>query len=162
MPLMHLTKTAVERMPFTENGQKLFFDTELKGFGLLVSRQFKSYVAQKDVRGRSRRINIGRHGTWTTDQARKEARRLLTSMDIGKDPVEEEKADTASRLTLINSYHLHQELLKRKDSAKGTLDSYELTMNSYLRDWWDKPIDKISRSEVRQKHTFNRWARGEI
>lgn len=46
----------------------------------------KAYIAQKDIAGKTCRINIGRHGTWTTEEARKEARQLLASMDMGEDP----------------------------------------------------------------------------
>ncbi|MDX1922588.1 MAG: integrase family protein [Alphaproteobacteria bacterium] len=151
---MKLTKTEVERMPLTENGQKLYFDTELKGFGLLVSRQSKSYIAQKDIRGKSRRVNIGRHGTWTTDEARKEARKILASMDSGQDPVEIQTAKLMTNITLLSCYQIHKDLLKRKDAAEGTLNNYQFTMDNYLKDWWDRPIDKISRSEVRERHTL--------
>ena len=61
MPKLKITKKEVERIPFAPKGQKIYFDTELKGFGLLISRTAKSYIAQKDINGKSRRINIGQN-----------------------------------------------------------------------------------------------------
>ena len=50
----------------------LYFDSDVKGFGLRVwpSGQ-KNYVLQyRDAGGRTRRIRIGEHGAMTPDQAR--------------------------------------------------------------------------------------------
>jgi hypothetical protein len=55
--------------------QKIHWDDELAGFGLLVGRK------TKDLRGRSVRVTIGRLGAWTADMARKRARELVVQMD---------------------------------------------------------------------------------
>ena len=57
--------------------QRLYMDLELRGFGLLVGRKKRSFVAQSDIKGRTTRVTIGQYGVWTVDQARKKAREIL-------------------------------------------------------------------------------------
>lgn len=76
----------------------IFFDTTISGFGLLVTPAgSKSFIAQyRAGRGRAaptRRVTIGTYGSWTPDQARAEAKRILAEAAQGKDPA----ADRAAR-----------------------------------------------------------------
>ena len=77
MSAVKLTKTYVESLPYTEKGQKYYHDAELKGFGVVVAMKSKTYFAQRDVFGKTARVTIGRHGVFTTEKAREEARQLL-------------------------------------------------------------------------------------
>ena len=71
------------------------WDTEIKGFGMMVSPAgTKSYVLKYHTgearTGRTRRLTIGRHGSpWTPHLARKEALSLLNSVLDGHDPAAE-------------------------------------------------------------------------
>jgi len=72
----------------------IYFDTILPGFGLLVTPAgSKSFIAQyRAGRGRAaptRRVTIGSYGTWTPDEARTEAKRILSEAAQGKDPAAE-------------------------------------------------------------------------
>jgi len=65
-----LTKTKVDKATsfIDENGkqrQKLYFDKELKGFGLCVGQKAKTFFAQRAVKGRAVRVTIGRYGVYT-------------------------------------------------------------------------------------------------
>jgi len=52
----------------------------------------KSYFAEKKMpNGKSKRKVIGKHGVYTLEQARAEAKRLLILMDEGIDPVQQKK-----------------------------------------------------------------------
>jgi integrase len=68
----------------------IVFDDEIIGFGvrILPSGQ-KTYLVQYRSSGRTRRVKIGRHGTLTTDEARKQARVLLGAVAKGDNPAEE-------------------------------------------------------------------------
>ena len=74
----------------------VYFDDEMTGFGVKVTPAGrKVYFAQyrSPTDGRLRRFTIGRHGApWTPDQARTEARRVLTSVHVDK--VDPSDADT--------------------------------------------------------------------
>jgi integrase len=77
------------------------WDTDLKGFGLKVSRAgSKIYVVQYRLGGRearTQRYTIGRHGSpWTPDKAREEAERLLGRVANEVDPAKEKKTKLAA------------------------------------------------------------------
>lgn len=77
MPKIKLTKTAVDAVPFSEKGQKLYCDQDLPGFYLIVGGQSKTFAVQKDMQGRSVRYTIGRYGHFTVEEARKVAKEKL-------------------------------------------------------------------------------------
>jgi integrase len=77
------------------------WDTDLKGFGLKVSRAgSKIYLVQYRLGGRearTQRYTIGKHGSpWTPDKAREEAERLLGRVANQLDPAKERKATLAA------------------------------------------------------------------
>jgi integrase len=81
-----LTKRFVESLT-TEGGDYIVFDSEVNGFGIRVMPSGrKSYVVQYRNGGRTRRMVIGRHGTVTSEEARKEAIRRLGEVARGNDP----------------------------------------------------------------------------
>src|SRR4051812_6539781 len=90
-----LTKTAVdEAKPLLLDGatrQRLYLDTDLKGFGLCVGARTKTFFAQRDVDGRTVRTTIGRYGVYTVAQARDEARALIMRMGKGVNPNREKE-----------------------------------------------------------------------
>jgi integrase len=114
MPSIKLTKTAVDNAN-PEAADWFLWDSELKGFGLKVSKGGrKSYVCQyRTAGGRSgddRRLTIGKHGSpWTVEMARSEAKQILGRAANGEDPALE-KQDLKKRLSvaeLCDQYLLH-------------------------------------------------------
>jgi len=155
MAIMKIIKSEVDRLPYIvePKKQKIYFDTELKGFGLLVGQTSKSYIVQRDIAGKTCRINIGRCGTWTAEEARKEARQLLAEMDRGNNPKKQKQAEREKSLTLEQAYKVHVELLKRNESSPKTIEGYELCLKSYLKSWKNRLLHEITRSEARELHT---------
>ncbi len=86
MPKAKITKIFVDSAPYTKKGQILYCDTDLAGFYLMVGMRAKTYIAQKDVRGKSVRCTIGRHGHFTPDEARRIAKDKLYLMAQGINP----------------------------------------------------------------------------
>ena len=68
--------------------RSIIWDTEIHG--LNVRRQFSDVVTYsivyRTLDGVQRWQRIGRHGVWTPDLARKQARSVLMARDLGKDP----------------------------------------------------------------------------
>ena len=97
---MKLTKSVVEGLPAPALGYTLHWDGELKGFGVRVTaRGVKTFVLQRRVNGKERRITIGRLGPLTTEQARREATSLLGAIATGRDPVAERKQAELAAVT---------------------------------------------------------------
>ncbi len=104
MPNPKITKTLVDGA-HAEPADYFIWDSELKGFGLKVSKGGrKTYVCQYRTAGgrtgESRRLTIGAHGSpWTVETARSEARKILGRAANGEDPAQE-KQDLKKRLSV--------------------------------------------------------------
>jgi integrase len=85
---MKLTKSRIDTLR-PSGAERLFWDNELKGFGLRVSpKGRKTFFVQYRSGGRTRRVKIGAMGPVTPDQARLRARSLLGEVATGDDPAE--------------------------------------------------------------------------
>lgn len=109
-----LTKRLVDDSTPRE-GRFYVWDTELRGFGLLVLPSgTKTFVFQyRNAAGRSRRLTIGRYGALTVDEARDLAKRSAYQKDAGSDPVADRRSYKAAPTMsdLLNRYisdHLEQ------------------------------------------------------
>lgn len=78
-----LTKSIVDSIPLPANGQGFYRDAELKGFGLRVGCASKVYFAEGKVNNRTVRVTIGKHGVFTAEQARNQARVILGQIAKG-------------------------------------------------------------------------------
>ena len=113
-----LTKRAVDAaLPQSDGKQRLYFDTELRGFGLCVGAKTKTYFAQGTVRGRFQRIAIGRHGVFTAEQARRKAQQVLAKIARGQSPVEERRKAAIRGFTLRQALELSEQSLKNKGAV---------------------------------------------
>ena len=151
-----LTKSVVDKAePVVINGktrQKVYFDNYLRGFGLCVGTKSKTFFAQRSVKGRIRRVTIGRYGEFTVHLAREEAQKLLGQMAKGIDPIEQRKRERAEGITLRDAWTLYLDTLKTNDRSQRTIDGYQYAIDTYLRDWFDKPLKDISREDAKIKH----------
>ncbi|MDD3757325.1 MAG: integrase family protein [Advenella sp.] len=85
MATIKLSKTNVDRLTCPP-GQKQVFLREAGGFGVRATANSKAYIFQGKLDGKVIRMTIGDVETWFLDEARKEARRLKTIIDSGRDP----------------------------------------------------------------------------
>ena len=94
-----LNELIVNALPSPECADRVTYDTAVKGFGLRVTiAGAKSFVLtyRRKSDGKQRRLTIGTFPTWTTTQAREEAKRLKREIDGGGDPVGEQQATRAA------------------------------------------------------------------
>src|SRR5262245_2745205 len=80
-----ISKVTVERL----GTNSVLWDTSLVGFGSRRQLRHVHYLLRYRINGHQRFHTIGRHGTWTPDTARTEARRLLGLVASRVDPATE-------------------------------------------------------------------------
>lgn len=152
MPKAKITKTFVEKTPYTDKGQVLYCDTELAGFYLVIGMRAKTYIVQKDVQGKSVRCTIGRHGHFTTDEARRIAKDKLYLLAQGIDPNKLEQEEKKELITLRDVLKSYQ--LTRKNLKESTKQDYEYHLNKYLPDWMGKRMIDISKDMIVARHAM--------
>lgn len=81
------TKAAVDAIANPYQGQIIHYCTELPGFGVLAGARQKSFILERRVNGKTRRVTIGRVGEITLQKARQDAQQLISEMVGGSDPV---------------------------------------------------------------------------
>ncbi len=112
-----LTKTCVDELKPREEGDYFVWDDTQPGFGVRVwPGGRKVYVIQYRVDGRTKRMTVGNHGVFTTEEARKRARVLQGDVARGNDPQEELR----TRRTAISVAELTRRYLEAAD--KGLIE----------------------------------------
>jgi integrase len=103
----------------------IVWDSELKGFGLLVlATGVKSYVYQyRTPEGRQRRATIGKHGQWTPAQAREKAEDYRQLVRGGGDPLGDKRAllEAPTVGDVLDAY-LESEDFKDKAASTRSID----------------------------------------
>lgn len=91
MTPVKLNKRCVDSLLPPSKGQAVLWDTEVRGYGVRVLPSgTKTFILQyRNPEGIQRRINIGRYGVLTVDQARDQAKLFLASVIKGEDPADE-------------------------------------------------------------------------
>ena len=99
MTKIKLTKAVVDQLE-PRSADYVTWCGRLPGFGVRTRPTGrKSYIAQYDFYGRSRKITIGTHGKMTVDQAREKARAILGKAQLGIDEAET-KAKRRAEITV--------------------------------------------------------------
>jgi integrase len=149
MPKMKLTKTAIDRLPLSQQGQVDYCDTELKGFGVRVGASTKTYFVLRRVNGNRVRTIIERHNVMTLDQARDKAKQLLIDMKAGTNPNTEKKKNQDRGITLQEAY---EEYKQGKSLKQNTIRVDESLLHCHLKDWLDKPIQDITPAMLKSRY----------
>jgi integrase len=138
MPTLKLTEKTIDRLraPHPSGRQVLFWDEELRGFGVLVSGKTtaRTFIAQREVDGRTRRVTIAAVAETSLKDAREQAAATLLEMRRGIDP----KAGRRGAMTLraaLDAYVTAHSALKPK-----TVKCYRDAVERYLADWMDLPL----------------------
>lgn len=83
-----ISKRLIDTAPLKDTDY-FIWDSDMPGFGLRVMASGKkSFMIQYRHGGRTRRVTFGRAGIMTPDEARKEARELLTAAGKGASPAD--------------------------------------------------------------------------
>lgn len=148
------TKRFVETLSPPKSGMLVFWDSDLKGFGIVILPSGrKTYCVQyRNAQRVLKRLKIGVHGQVSTEQARLLAKKQLGSVSHGEDPVEKRKQD--KRLPTFPE--LAKDYLERHASSRkrprGCLDDQKLLIRFIIPAFKNKTVDQVTRREVETLH----------
>lgn len=158
MPRIRLTATSIAKLkaPHPSGKQQLFWDEALTGFGLVVSgtTNAKSFIVQRDINGRTRRVTIGPVNVFDeiggVDEARRRAKLILADVYAGKDlkPNLHNSVAKATLKQVLDDY-----LEARKDLKESTRQGYRNFVLRYLTPWCDVEMRGITGDMAVDRHT---------
>jgi len=147
---MKLTKRSIDSLPLPETGQVLYWDEELPGYGLRVTKGAKTFIVQRRVAGKSVRVTLGQYGPLTPDQARKLAVRNLGDLVQGVNVNAEKEAAKVRGVTLNEAFAAY---LDNRQLSPRTVASYHETMKLAFADWGNTPVSAINRTMIERRFT---------
>jgi integrase len=148
-----ITKRFVESITADPEKILIFWDSELKGFGVVIlPSQRRTYVVQYRNTDRiKKRLKLGVHGQITAEQARELARLKLAEVTQGKDPAEEKRKiqDLATVKDLAKDY---LERHAQKKRPKSVYEDEKLLEKIILPALGKAKIIHVSRRDVETLH----------
>ncbi len=157
---MKLTKTAIEKAETLDHKELVLNDQDVKGFGVRISpagRRVFFYRYRVGGRGgKQRRVNLGRFGDLTIEEARKAAKQYAGQVACGEDPVgiekkktqvaqEEQSRKESLRIGEVLELYLEKHL---KPNVRRWQDSYSVIRLHGVKPLRNKPIDEITRADI--------------
>ena len=145
-----VSKTTVERLVAPSQGYRLYWDTELKGFGVRVTASgVRSFILQSRIHGKDRRLTIGRFPGITAEEARKNAKQLIGEIAGGGDPIASKQRAKLKAVTLEQAF---ADYVKIKDLKPSTILDMNKAMEETFSAWKKKPLNKITRRMVEKRY----------
>jgi integrase len=153
---MHITKSFIDHIapPPLNNGktdQAFYRDSAIPGFGLRVtSSGGKSFIVEKRIEGKVKRVTLGKYGNLTLEQARDEARRFLNKVEAGKISTAERHKKRIENTTLLEAFEDY--LQTHKGLKESTVHDYRRSINDAFVHWQNKPLTQITKDMVQLRH----------
>ncbi len=127
-----LTDSIVRDLEKPEAGNRITYDTEVKGFGCRVTAAgARSFILNYRTRsGRERRYTIGAFPDWKVAVARGEARELKRAVDRGEDPLAIVEADRGAKTFADLAKQFREDFLPKK--RPSTVKNYNLLLDKFI------------------------------
>lgn len=156
MEKVKLTRAVIDALPLPDKGEQIVRDAELQGLGVRVSATgAKSFVVEKKVSGKTKRITIGRCDLLTVKAAREAAITALSQMAQGEVPAKKIPAAPVKSPTLLSEVldHYLAERQKRVPPMKAkTAANYRKILEREIPDWLARTPASITQAEVVTRH----------
>ena len=135
--------------------QRLYMDAEFRGFGVLVTRNNKAgatytFIIQREVRGRTVRVKIGRLGDISVEEARRRALKVIGEMLDGVNPNQRSREEQARAITVANAIELYADKPARRshrEKSPATKRSHRVYADA-LSPWHSRQLSQLSRADV--------------
>jgi len=156
---MQITEQFVQQVsppPIGADGkgtQAFYRDSSITGFGLRVaSGGTKSFILEKRIEGKVKRITLGRYGKLDVAQARAKAEKLLQEIQAANRPRITEGQITRREIPLQEAYADY--LAAHQQLKKNTRQDYQRSIDGPLQDWLAWPLLKITADQVMSLHAM--------
>lgn len=153
-----ITKRSVDALRAPADGYEVLWDSELHGFGLLVTAHgTKSFVVSYYAPGLhrvKRRVTVGQYGPLTVDDARTAAASLLARVAKGEDPSLERAGErrAARDETVANLFKDYLDF-GRAHFSERTIESYDGLGRLYILPAIGRlPVQKVGPRDVARIH----------
>ena len=154
---MKITKSVVDRFaipkpnPPATKCQVFLRDDAMRGFALRVtSGGIKTFILEKRIHGKVKRITLGRYPDLTAEQARRQAQKMLGEIATGLDPVAKAKRQRDETITLGEVFEDY--FGARRNLKESTIHDYRRHLKSAFDHWRDKPLKQINKDMVVTLH----------
>ena len=152
MPSCKLTKRAIDALPSPARQDQIWWDEDLKGFGLkLTPAGRKVFLVQYRPAGdrrNPRKYTIGEYGSVTPHKARIEAQRVLADRAAGGDP-QADKQTSKRRIRSEQVAELAAEFIARHASQNRTgAETARIFNREVLPDWGSWTVGEVSKRDV--------------
>ena len=136
-------------------------DTGVKGLMVAVNKNSKSYKIQKDLWtgdvGRRRlvktvRRTLGAVGKLSVKDARREAMRVIASIQDGVDPNMDPDKPSANSWTLDHMYKEYIADMRARECSEDNIEMVLYRKDRHFKDWKALLIADIKRSMCRERH----------
>ena len=144
-----ISKRTVEALA-VEDKDAVFWDDKLPGFGVRVyPTGSKVYVVQTRLKGRSKRITLGRHGVISADKARHKAAETIALIKSGQDPDQER----ASKVTVAELAERYLEEHVDVHCKPSTQKMYRSVLRRFiLPAYGHRTVDEVERQHIAKLH----------
>ena len=154
---MKLNESSVKKALPPTVGYLLCWDNELCGFGLRVTAAgVRSFVVEKRIRNRTRRVTLGRWPAVRCSSARKRAQSHLGQVAAGADPVAERARNKLATIALDEALQEYVEFKRRSQTGWPLKQRTQSDMLGILRRelsaWITRPFASITRPMVEQRY----------
>ncbi|MFW6481715.1 tyrosine-type recombinase/integrase [Acinetobacter baumannii] len=143
---MKLNKSAVDAIPLTEKGQKIYRDAELIGFAVRVTNKSKTYIVERRHEGELYRVTIGKTTDIPATNARAKAQMILAKISNNEyeKPIKLKNVANPLDITVNEALQIY---IDRNDFRPKTIRQYRKYFELYLG-WGNKKLFQISKQEV--------------
>lgn len=132
--------------------QIFYRDDELKGFALRVTAKgVKSFVVEKNIGNKVRRITIGKCNAISAEAARKEAQKLIGEIASGGDPIARKRAIKMKATTLKQVFNEYIDT-RKSSLKKTTITNYNQVLSKAFSKWAERPLVNITKDNVSNLH----------
>ena len=154
---MQLTETFVHQVtppvPASDGkGSQVFYrDSDVPGFGLRVaSGGAKSWILERRIRGKVKRITLGRCDQISLEQAKSRAIKLNKQIQRENSYRSSKGKIVAEDINLQDTFDEYR--VAHPALSSHTLEDYQRSMRGPLVDWLRNPIRELKETDILDKH----------